>query len=38
MEEGGMREEVVADREQQPPVQLVAPIHPYGISVSTKNI
>lgn len=29
--------EVVADREQ-PLVQLGAPIHPYGISVSTKKI
>jgi len=28
--------EVVADREQ-PLVQLGAPIHPYGISVSTKK-
>jgi hypothetical protein len=38
MEEGETREEVVADQEQQSPVQLVAPIHPYGISVSTKTI
>lgn len=36
MQEEEETEEVVEDSEQQPPVRLGAPIHPYGISVSTK--